>query len=159
MATYTTAEDPDDPICGAAALYLDYTEACDEGRFDDFGALWCRDGMISPPSGPEGTVGRDLVATWLRKGMAEFVASFHQVSQIRVRLAITDGVPITGYVYAMHQRADGSVVEVWGRYFSKMRFEEGRWRFAEHSTLPAGERPFGLVIKPGWPRMRPAIVD
>ena len=155
MAAYTNAEDPDDPIGGAAALYLDYSEAVDEGRFDDFGALWCSDGTASPPSGPEGRVeGRDAVSAWLRNGMTEFVASQHLVSHIRLKPAEADGVPISGYVYAMHQRADGSVVEVWGRYMSRMRFEEGRWRFAEHTTLLAGERPFGAVIKPGWPRLR-----
>jgi hypothetical protein len=155
MAKFTTAEDPEDPVGGAHALYLDYCEAVDEGRFEDFGALWCKDGTISPPSGPEGTVGRELVSSWLRNGMAEFVASQHLVSHIRVRPAEPDGVPITGYVYAMHQRGDGSVVEVWGRYQSRMRFEDGRWRFASHTTLLAGERPFGSVIKQGWPRMRP----
>ena len=155
MAKYTTAEDPNDPVGGAAALYLDYAEAVDEGRFDDFGALWCADGSSSPPSGAEGTVvGPAAVTSWLRNGMAEFVASQHLVSHIRVSPAEPDGVPITGYVYAMHQRADGSVVEVWGRYQSRMRFDDSRWRFASHTTLLAGERPFGSVIKPGWPRMR-----
>lgn len=158
MAKFTTAEDPEDPIGGAHALYLDYCEAVDEGRFEDFAALWCEDGTISPPSGREGTVGRDLVSTWLRNGMAEFVASQHLVSHIRVSPADPEGVPITGYVYAMHQRTDGSVVEVWGRYQSRMRFEDRRWRFASHTTLLAGERPFGSVIKPGWPRMR-ALVE
>lgn len=155
MARYTTAEDPDDPVGGAAALYLDYSEAVDEGRFDDFGALWCRDGTATPPSGPERTViGGEGVAAWLRNGMKEFVASQHLVSHIRVKPEEEGEVPISGYVYAMHQRADGSTVEVWGRYMSRMRFEEGRWRFAAHTTLLAGERPFGAVIKPGWPRLR-----
>lgn len=149
--------DIDDPVAGAHALYLDYAEAVDEYRPDDFADLWTTAGRLYlDPRAPDG-LAREDIAGWLIRGLrrGSFVGTLHHISGIRVRGRVGDAFDATAYVIALHRRDDGEVVTVFGRYRSRVEFENGRWRFGEHRFELVGDSPHASgAVALDWPTMR-----
>lgn len=154
---YPSATDPDDPVGGAHALYLDYAEAVDEFRPEDFADLWAESGrLFLDPRAPEGVSGADI-AQWLVRGLrhGSFVGTLHHISGIRVANHRGGSFDMTAYVIAVHKRLGGDVVNVFGRYRSRAVFERDRWRFSEHRIELVGDDPdrSGAVARE-WTTMR-----
>jgi len=133
--------DPNDPLAGATAALLDYAEAVDECRVDDFVALFTDDALFYRND----VVGHEAIRALTVEMVRNYTASSHHISNIRV--TGTEGGEITTscYVYAWHRTVAGDDVEVWGRYRSRLRFEDGRWRFTRQTARAAGVRPEGAL--------------
>ena len=79
-------------------------------------------------------------------------ASSHHITNIRVQpISDTEASSICS-IYAWHQRTDGTQYESWGRYLDRLRFDDGRWRFAERKVEMAGYRGIGDQGVPPVPR-------
>jgi ketosteroid isomerase-like protein len=130
-----------DPLGGVTAALYDYAEAVDEARVDDFVALFTDDAVFFD----EAVRGHDDIGRRVTAMLGRFAATSHHMSNIRVLSSNGDEAEATAYVYAWHQLTDGVVAEIWGRYHSKMRYDDGRWRFAHHTFFAAGSRPDGVL--------------
>jgi ketosteroid isomerase-like protein len=133
--------DQDDPLAGATAALYDYAEAVDEARVDDFVALFTDDAVFFD----DAVCGPDAIGKRCSELLARFSATSHHLSNIRLVSVSGFEAEVRAYVYAWHRLIDGDTVEIWGRYNSRIRFDGGRWRFANHMFQTAGVRPEGVL--------------
>lgn len=131
--------DPDDPLAGATAALLEYAAAVDEARVDDFVDLFTADAVFYRPD----VVGHAAIAALTTEMLRNYLATSHHISNIRVLGRDGDEIRATSHVYAWHRTTDGADVEIWGQYRSRLRFDDGRWRFTRHTARAAGVRPEG----------------
>jgi ketosteroid isomerase-like protein len=126
-------------VAGVTETLLDYCDCVDEARGEDFASLFVEDGVFA-----EGkpAVGRAHIEGRFRKLLGPLVSTTHHLSNIRVFPGV-DGrtASARSYIYAWHERRDGSQFEVWGRYVDDLRLEDdGRWRFVRREVQMAGGR-------------------
>ncbi|MCP4084490.1 MAG: nuclear transport factor 2 family protein [Actinomycetia bacterium] len=138
--------DPNDPLAGATAAYYGYAEPVDKARPGDFAALFTAEGVFLD----DAVVGPEAIAKRCRALLRQLDATSHHLSNIRIVSASAGETEARAYVYAWHQFTGGKMVEAWGRYQSKLRYEKGRWRLGEHRFQAAGVRPPG-GLGPGAP--------
>ncbi len=115
-------------------VFYDYAEAADAGDPVAFASHFTDDcrfdrGEVAP--------GRDWLARYAAKVLGQFTATSHHITQLRLREF--DGVTatVTGYCYAHHRLRDGNTFLALSRYRSKLRIDEGRWRFFSHDIVVA----------------------
>ena len=143
----------DTVTAGVTATPLDYCEYVDEGRAHDFAELFAEDGEFAESSTP--AVGRAHIEKRFRRLVRSLAATSHHLSNVRVEPG-PDARTATAssYMYAWHERLDGSQFEIWGRYQDSSRLEgDGRWRFVRRQIIVAGGRgidvvPFARVATP-----------
>ena len=109
---------------GVTETLLDYCQFVDEKRLDEFAALFTEDCYFD-----EGGVYQGRVA--VRKLVGKLVSGFdrmsHHLSNIRVWSTGAEQAEALSYIYAWHQRTDGSQFEIWGRYADELILENGQW--------------------------------
>jgi 3-phenylpropionate/cinnamic acid dioxygenase small subunit len=133
--------DPDDPLGGATAALLEYASAVDEVRIDDFVDLFTPDALFYLPD----VVGHQAIADLTAQMLRDYEATSHHISNIRLLGRDGDEIQTSCYVYAWHRRRDGTDVEIWGQYRSRLRFDGTQWRFTRHTARANGVRPEGAM--------------
>lgn len=117
---------------------LDYCEFLDEKRIDDFIGIFTED-VVFEEAGE--TVGRDALRKKVLKLLNVFERLSHHLSNVRIRLTGPDTAESTAYIYAYQKLAkNGEVLEIWGRYVSEHRCEDGRWRISKRTVMQQGWR-------------------
>ena len=131
------------------ATLLDYCRFVDEGRAEDFAALFTED--CRQEDGREPVVGRAAVLERVRKVLAHYAATSHHLSNISTAWVDAERVSATSYIYAWHRSHKGPDLEVWGRYTDVLRRVDGRWLIERRLLEAAGYR--GLDKDPGFNRV------
>jgi len=124
-----------------------YCRAVDEGRVDDFVALYTPDavhddGIVERRGHAEL---RALVAGVVRR----YDATSHHLSNIVLTpTGSADAVSAVSYIHAWHRRAGHPDLEVWGQYHDHLRRQGDRWLIERRTLRVAGIR--GLDRDPGF---------
>ncbi len=143
MRTRPTAEVRD----GVTETLLEYCQFVDEKRIDDFAELFAQDCYFD-----EGGVYESRAA--VRKVVSKLVAGFahmsHHLSNIRVWSTGPGEAEALSYIYAWHERKDGTQFEIWGRYVDVLHDDGDRWRFRRRIVQMQGAKgiedlPIGQV--------------
>ena len=113
-------------------VFYDYAEAVDDGDPERFAELFTADCRFD---GGEPAPGREWLARHAGRVLAQFTATSHHISQIRVRSWDGERAKVSAYVIAHHRMLDGNTFDALGRYRSTLVIDDGRWRFAEHDIL------------------------
>lgn len=116
-------------------LFIDYGMHLDAGRFDEYGALFARDGelVMGPLGNARGPVEIGAMMAQQLDGMVG--TSFHVISSPMVQL---DGDVATAEVMwtALRAGADGRPeLSMVGRHRDELVREDGRWRFRRREGL------------------------
>ncbi len=125
---------------------LDYCQFVDEKRLDEFAALFTEDCYFD-----EGGVyeGREAVRKLVGKLVSGFSRLSHHLSNIRVWSTGEGEAEALSYIYAWHERNDGTQFEIWGRYVDLLREEGDRWLIARRIVQQQGSKGIdNLPIKP-----------
>lgn len=143
---------PDDAplrdVAAITAVILAYATAVDEARLDQLGPLFAEDAVLDYGRGRHCT-GREEVVAFVAGRAAAYRATSHHLSNIQVELDGPDQAAARTYVYAWHERPNGTQAEIWGRYLDRLvRTPEG-WRIARRAIRTAGHR--GFTQEPGAP--------
>ena len=131
---------------GVTETLLDYCQYVDEKRLDEFAALFTEDCYFD-----EGGVyqGRGAVRKLVGKLVAGFDRMSHHLSNIRVWSTGAEQAEALSYIYAWHQRTDGSQFEIWGRYADELQLENGQWLINRRIVQMQGSKGIDeLPIKP-----------
>ena len=132
---------------GVTETLLDYCQFVDEKRLDEFADLFIEDCHFD-----EGGIYESRAA--VRRVVGKLVSGFgrmsHHLSNIRVWSVGPRQAEALSYIYAWHQRNDGSQFEIWGRYVDELRDDGDRWRFSRRVVQMQGfkgidELPIGHV--------------
>ena len=100
--------------------------------------VFCADGCFELGS-RHAVVGRDNLALMFAKTLAVFTATSHHLSNVRVRFTGDDTAESTAYVYAWHLAVDdGRRIDLWGRYYDRLRLTPQGWRIANRRLSVAG---------------------
>jgi len=122
-------------------LLLDYAELVDAADLDGVVGLFTADATLDYGFGRTVT-GTEALRAFYRDGpFATYRATSHHISNVRVAV---DGNRATArcYVYAWHERRDGTQAEAWGRYLDDLVRTADGWRIARRAIRAAGERGF-----------------
>jgi uncharacterized protein (TIGR02246 family) len=124
-----------------------YTNAADNGRFDDVARLFAPDGVLEVQGiGGAFAEGRDAILQFFRGVGGDVTVTAppgrmqHHVSSIRVDVASPSEATASSYFTVM----TGAGVDHWGRY--KDAFapqDDGRWLFAHRLVRTDGRTPGG----------------
>ena len=109
---------------GVTETLLDYCQFVDEKRLDEFAQLFTEQCYFD-----EGGVyqGRAAVRKLVGKLVSGFARMSHHLSNIRVWSTGDVRAEALSYIYAWHQRTDGSQFEIWGRYSDELVWQGDRW--------------------------------
>ena len=100
--------------------------------------VFCADGCFELGS-RHAVVGRANLARMFAKTLAPFTATSHHVSNVFVKFTGDDSAETTAYVYAWHITVeDGRRIDLWGRYFDRLRLTADGWRIANRRLAVAG---------------------
>ncbi len=131
---------------GVTDTLLDYCQFVDEKRLDEFASLFIEDCHFD-----EGAVyeGRPAVRKVVGKLVSGFSRLSHHLSNIRVWSTGPGQAEALSYIYAWHERNDGTQFEIWGRYEDVLRDDGDRWRFVRRVVQAQGAKGIeGLPIRP-----------
>ena len=123
-----------DVLRGVTDVFYDYAEAADACDAVAFAALFTDDCVFD---GGRPSRGRDRIERHAATVLANFRETSHHITQIRVRSFDGRDAKVSAYVCAFHRLADGNTFTAFARYYSTLRVDDGRWRFAEHSIVLA----------------------
>lgn len=145
-------------ITDVLLAYCDAVDACDA---DAVAALFTEDASMDFGLGRV-FHGRQAVRELVAGRMSRYRGTSHHLSNVRVASpGQADEANARSYVYAWHERADGTQAEIWGRYADRLVRDggDGRWRIATRSVRaagwrgfpvgPAGEEPFERIPRLG----------
>ena len=123
-------------MTGPADLYGLYAHHYDEGRSDEFAALFTPDGVFTV-AGRDPVRGRTAIAETARVGRKAFPGVRHLVSSIAVVVS-PDATTATGQAYVQAVRVDGTSIRLvtLGRYTDRFVQDGGRWLIADHQYEP-----------------------
>lgn len=111
-------------------LFIDYGCFLDAGLFDDYAALFARDGEIQ--LGPLGVAkGPQAICAMMTKMLGDQVGkSYHIISSPRITFD-TDDRATSEVMWTVIDRSekDRPLVTMMGRHRDQLVREEGRWRF------------------------------
>lgn len=130
-------------------VLLDYCRFVDEGRAEDFAALFTENCRQEDGRAPR--LGRTAVLESVRKVIAAYTATSHHLSNLRTNWIDASSVKATSSVYAWHEMPDGRQLEVWGRYDDVLSSVSGEWLIEYRRLEVAGTR--GLDRDPGFNRV------
>lgn len=123
-----------------------YVEASDEGRLDDFVALFAEDGVLAPPGLPD-CRGRGAIRAFIaasrasRDNVAGLGRIRHHVASIRIELRDADLAYATSYFTAMSAKGP----DHWGVYRDELRPTDGAWLFQRRTVTIEGADPNGWI--------------
>ena len=122
---------------GVTDTLLDYCQFVDEKRLDEFAALFTEDCYFD-----EGGVyeGRAAVLRLVGKLVSGFARMSHHLSNIRVWSTGPTEAEALSYIYAWHERNDGSQFEIWGRYVDVLTHDGDRWLFQRRVVQMQGSK-------------------
>ncbi len=122
---------------GVTDTLLDYCQFVDEKRLDEFASLFTLDCHFD-----EGAVyeGRPAVRRVVGKLVAGFSRMSHHLSNIRVWSTAPGEAEALSYIYAWHERTDGTQFEIWGRYADVLVDDGDRWRFRRRVVMAQGSK-------------------
>ncbi len=134
-------------IAAVTDVLLDYCEAVDASDADAVAALFTTDAVMDYGFG-QFFSGRDAVRSLIADRVGAYRATSHHLSNIRVLSGPTnDAVAARSYVHAWHERADGTQMTIFGRYFDELvRDTDTRWRIARRTLRAAGWSGFDAVV-------------
>jgi uncharacterized protein (TIGR02246 family) len=130
----------------------DYCRFVDEGRAEDFAALYTHDGVHD--DGRSQRIGREQIKKLVEGVISRYQSTSHHASNIDIELIDDTHATAWSYIYAWHRAENAPDLEVWGRYADQLCLEEGRWRIAKRELHVAGIR--GLDVDPGFRRLKRA---
>lgn len=106
-----------------------YCQACDDGRFDEFAALFAVDATFEvPPAAP--ALGRDAIRGFMETGYQPEVRGKHVLSEPLVDVDGDDATATTDFVFVGRSSAGAWVVKAAGRYHDTLRrTADGPWEF------------------------------
>lgn len=125
-----------------------YCRCVDEGRVEDFVALYAEDGAHD--DGRRRRTGRAEIRQLIEGVLARYDATSHHLSNVEITLLSESQARAHSYIYAWHRKAGAPDLEVWGRYQDTLILQHS-WLIAERRLFVAGLR--GLDADPGF---RPA---
>lgn len=141
-------------VAGVTETLYDYCTFLDEKRLDDFMTLFTADCVFE--EGKTAT-GAAHIRGKVRKLLGLFDALSHHLTNVRVRRTGPDTAEAVSHIHAWHQMTDGGQLKLWGRYLDKLRFEEGRWKYAEHVVLLQGSEGGEVPIRRVPQQVVPAV--
>ncbi len=120
---------------GVMDTLLDYCQFVDEKRIDEFAELFTEDCHFD-----EGKVyeGRPAVFKVVGRLVAGFSRMSHHLSNTRIWTTGPGPAEALSYIYAWHERNDGSQFEIWGRYLDVLQDDGDRWRFSRRVVQAQG---------------------
>ena len=143
-----------DTWSAASATLHGYCRAVDEGRVEDFVALYLPDGIHD--DGIRLRQGHADIRALVVGVIARYDATSHHLSNIVLAPTPDGDLSSRSHIYAWHRRAGHPDLEVWGQYQDILRQQHGRWLIARRMLYVAGTR--GLERNPGFrpvPRISP----
>ena len=145
-------------------LLVGYCVALDRMALDELAALFTADCRVE--FGPDERLnsrGRDALAKSLER-MWRWARTSHHLSNVRIEFTGPDAADSLSYVFAWHERPDGSTAAVWGEYRDRLVRRDGRWLIAGRTMFEHGSDA-GFTVglhrlerrppPPGW--VAPAI--
>jgi ketosteroid isomerase-like protein len=129
-------------------VLLDYCEAVDLNDVDRL-----VDEVFTPDARFElgsrhATEGSEALRDMFARTLAQFEASSHHLSNVRITVTGEDSAEASAYVYAWHSfRPDSRRVDVWGRYHDQLRLVDDRWRLAVRRLTVAGSEWPGVAFE------------
>lgn len=127
-----------DTWSAASATLHGYCSAVDEGRVDDFVALYMPDGIHD--DGIRLRCGHAEIAALVAGVVARYTATSHHLSNIMLEPAQDGTLSARSHIYAWHRRAGHPDLEVWGQYRDILHRHDGRWLFVRRMLYVAGTR-------------------
>lgn len=123
-------------MIGPADLYGLYAHHYDEGRAEEFAALFTPDGVFTV-AGRDPVQGRTAIAEAARAGRRALPGVRHLVSSVAVTQS-PDATTATGQAYVQAVRVDGTTIRLvtLGRYTDHFVRDDGRWLIADHQYEP-----------------------
>ncbi len=121
-----------------AELLIEYCRALDLMDLEALARVFTEDCFVE--YGPEDRLrsrGSAGVAKSLER-MWRWARTSHHLSNVQVTFAGRDRAVSTSYVWAWHERPDGSTAGVWGQYHDRLVRTSGGWRIAERRMLMNG---------------------
>jgi uncharacterized protein (TIGR02246 family) len=120
-------------------LLASYCHACDDGRFDDFAALFTEDAEFTVMGGTQ--TGRDAIKVWMAEAQPPERRGKHLISEPAI--TVDDGGATasvrTDYAFVARDKS-GLIVLSSGRYLDRLaRGDDGRWRFASRRIVFLGD--------------------
>jgi 3-phenylpropionate/cinnamic acid dioxygenase small subunit len=124
---------------GVMTALARYCHTCDDGRWDEFGALFTEDAVLW--IGEEATVGRDAIRTAIASIQTPERRGLHTTSNIDLTVEGDTAHAVSNFVF-YRWRTDGAAIPaILGRYVDDLRFEDGAWRFTVRRIVFAGPAP------------------
>ena len=120
------------------AVLIDYCCALDRMDLVSLSALFTDDCAVD--YGPDERLqshGSAALAKSLER-MWRWSRTSHHLSNVRIRFTGDNEASVGSYVYAWHERADGSTATVLGQYHDRFVRRDGRWRIATRQMVMNG---------------------
>ncbi|MEV5302672.1 MULTISPECIES: nuclear transport factor 2 family protein [Amycolatopsis methanolica group] len=118
-----------------AELYGRYAQYYDDGRAQDFAALFTTTATFVRAPGTEPVMGRDAIASLVTDAGTP-TGIRHLVSSVIVDEAPGEAALGAAYVQAVTVDENSIRLVTLGRYTDEFRYEDGRWRFHVHRYEP-----------------------
>lgn len=138
-------------------VLVDYCCALDRMDLDRLSALFTED--CSVDYGPDPRLksdGRAALAQSLER-MWRWSRTSHHLSNVQIRFDGPDSATVGSYVFAWHERPDGSTATVLGQYQDRFVRVDGEWRIASRRMVMNGnDAGFTLGINRFERKPRPA---
>ena len=140
-------------------VLVEYCCALDRMDLPRLAALFTDDCIVE--YGPESAL-RSRGATALEESlqrMWRWQRTSHHLSNVQIEFTTADEARAGSYVYAWHERADGSTATIFGQYVDRLVRIDNRWRIAERrmemngcdSGFKVNIFPFERIsAPPGW---------
>ena len=105
-----------------------YSQLCDDGRFDEWGELFTDDARLEVMG--QVKTGRPAIVTYMRSVQPPESRGIHMISGPLVEVDGPSASARTNYIF-VRPATDGMAIVAAGRYHDQLVSDGGRWRFAE----------------------------
>ena len=128
-----------------------YNQAIDQGRFDDFLACWCEDGVFDGLGGPY--VGKAAIRQFTDGYDAKYRLRLHGLKHFTVNIVSHisgDTATSSSHLQLVSTGTKGAHILFTGRYEDTLRRVDGQWLFARrklHQDMPLGAPAATAVAK------------
>jgi uncharacterized protein (TIGR02246 family) len=110
-----------------------YGQTCDDGRFEEFAALFAADAVFHAPPG-EPVQGRDAIRSFMAAAYTPEVRGKHLLGEPLIALDGDTAAVTTDFAFMARLPEGGWGISVVGRYDDQLeRSDDGAWRFTRHT--------------------------